>query len=273
MIALGEIERALAERRDLSVLEAAHLHRAWREDAWGHLRGRDRIRDAALAALAEEPRGTPVVDAEADRMIAVTAPGGWRAHRWVWREGGRILRETVVIDGAARARLLGRDPGAEAARIGAGLPIHPAYGELRAGRGQLTTSDAPELPPGFPGEAAAAAAYLHRFWNARALGLAPAEWRGPAEAGEDAAAFAIALLAQLPDAVCLVEDGAMVGDRVALLWRLHGHAPGVPGGRRIRLIGSSLIRMDGARAASEDMLIDTLAIAATAHRPLVDYAG
>lgn len=275
MIGLGEIETSVRARGDLSVFDRSHLHRAWIEDALGRVRGRDRLRDRATAALAEDGIGPVEIEVEGDAFLAWHSSSGWRGHRWAFREGGRILGETEVIDGVARAQARGRDPEAEAARIGAAHPLHAALGELRAGRGQLAPDEAPELPHGFA--APAAATYLHRVWNARALHLLPADWRGPAEAGSDAAAFVLRLLTALPDATCLFERSCLVGDRAAVLWRLHGHhlGPGfgAPSGARVRLIGSSLVRIVDGVVAAEDMLIDTLALRATAHRPLIDYSA
>lgn len=271
----GEIETDIRARGDLSVFDRTHLHRAWIEDALGRMRGRDRIRDRATALLAEEGLGPIAVDAESDGFLAWSASGGWRGHRWIVREGERIAGEIEVVDGIARAKALGRDVEAEAARIGAARPLHAALGELRAGQGQLAPADAPELPDGFG--APAAAAYLHRVWNARALDLLPGAWRGPDEAGGDATGFVLRLLTALPDAVCLFERGAVIGDREAVLWRLHGHhlGPGfgTPSGKRVRLIGSSLVRIADGVVTAEDMLIDTLALRATAHRPLIDYSA
>lgn len=275
MTRLGEIETSIRARGDLSVFDRTHLHRAWFEDAFGRVRGRDRIRDRATALLAEEGLGPIAIEAESDGFLAWSASAGWRGHRWIVREGERIAGETEVVDGIARAKALGRDVEAEAARIGAAHPLHTALGELRAGRGQLAPSDTPELPDGFG--APVAAAYLNRVWNARALDLLPGVWRGPDEAGGDATGFVLRLLTALPDAVCLFERGLVVGDHEAVLWRLHGHhlGPGfgTPSGKRVRLIGSSLLLIADGLVTAEDMLIDTLALRATAHRPLIDYSA
>lgn len=275
MIALGEIARSVRERSDLSVFDRSHLHRAWIEDSFGRVRGRDRIRDRATAALAEEGPGPIGLTAESETFLAWEAAGGWRGHHWAVREEEWIVGDTEVLDGAARAASLGRNVEAEAARIGAACPMHAALGELRAGQGQLAPAEEPDLPHGFG--APAAAAYLHRVWNARALHLLPGEWRGPAEGGSDATGFVLRVLTALPDATCLFERGCDVDGRAAVLWRLIGHhlGPGfgAPSGKRVRLIGSSLISIVDGVVSAEDMLVDTLALRATAHRPLIDYSA
>ncbi len=276
MITLAEMECRLRETRDLSVLDETHLHRAWREDALGRVRGRDRLREAVLASLADEQAGAPTIEARGAEMIAFTTMGGWRGHRWVEREGDRILGETEILDGAARSAALGLDLNDAARAKAANCPMHGPLGELRAGLGQLATSERPALPSGFATTAVEAATALHRIWNGRAINQVPREWRGPREAGEDGAAFVIALLTALPDAVWLPVRGSILDDgRVAVLWRLHGHhlGPGFggPSTRRVRLIGSSVLSMAEGNIAAEDMLVDTLAMRATAHRPLIDY--
>lgn len=267
---LAEIEQAVRQARDFSRFEDSYLHRAWREDAWGRIRGRDRIRDSALADAAEETAGPLRIDHDLGDVIAFTTAAGWRGHRWAFRQGGLVLGDIAVVDGAARAVALGRDVAAEAVRLGEAAPLHAPLGELRAGRGQLASGDMPDLPPGFPDAARPAAAWLHRLWNARALDMAAPDWRGPGEAGGDAAAFLLKLLAMLPDAVVLIEHAVVAEGRVALLWRLHGHRPG-PVPARVRVIGSSILTMNENDVIAEDMLIDTLAIRATDHRPMVDY--
>jgi hypothetical protein len=267
--ALADIERAVRERRDFSCFETAYLHRAWQEDAWGRIRGRDRIRDAAIAAAAEEAAGPVRIDQDLGDMIAFTTVAGWRGHRWAIREGGLILGDIAVTDGAARAEAIGRTVAEEAVRLGAAAPLHAPLGELRAGRGQLASGDLPDLPPGFPDAAHPAASWLHTLWNARAFDRAAPDWRGPAEAGGDGTALLLGLIAAMPDAVLLIERAIVTGDRVAILWRLHGHQAGAA---RVRAIGSSVLTLAGDDVVAEDMMIDTLAMRATAHRPVIDYS-
>jgi hypothetical protein len=277
---LAELERAVRERRDFSGFDTAYLHRAWRENALQRVRGRDRIRDGALAQTADEAAGPITVEAELDddrrAMIAFMA-SGWRGHRWAFHEGSCIVGDVEILDGAARARALAREPEEEARRLGTTLPVHGPLGELRSGRGQIGETEDPLLPPGFPAGAAGAARYLHRVWNRRDLSAVASEWRGPAEANGDGAAFVLGILAALPDAVLLIEAGLVSGDRAAVLWRLHGHhlgqGWGTPSGQRERAIGSSVLTLSRGEVAAEDMLIDTLAMRAAAFRPVIDYAA
>lgn len=280
MTPLAALERAVRQSLDFTGFEDDYLHRASREDAWGRVRGRDRIRDLALTRLAEEPAGEPVIEADcADgdtSMIAFATEAGWRGHRWAVREDERIAADIEVLDGAARCRALGRDPADEARRQGQGAPVHAPLGELRPGRGQLANAPLPVLPPSFPLRAQPGAAYLHALWNRRDLSLLAEDWRGPAEAG-GGRAFVLQTLATLPDAVWMAERGITNGNTTAILWRLHGHHLGAgwgePSGRRIRAIGSSVLTMEGERVLAEHTMIDTLAMQATAWRPLVDYGG
>jgi hypothetical protein len=269
-IRLADIEQAVRERRDFAVFEAAYLHRAAIEDAIGTVKGRDRVRAARMAASAEEPAGPVRIRIDMQDMIVFETEQGWCGHRWVRREGGRILAETEILDGAARAQAIGIEARDVAARrIGAAHPVHPPLGELRAGRGQLATSPSPLLPPDFPNAARPAAQYLHRVWNARAFDRVAARWTGPAEAGGDAAAFLLRLFTQLPDAELMIERALVDADRTALLWRLHGHHAN---GRRARAIGSSVLTLSGEAVVAEEMMIDALFIQAARYQPLIDLS-
>jgi hypothetical protein len=270
VIPLADIERAVRERRDFSVFDRTHLHRAWREDALGRTRGRDRVRDASIAAAADESAGPVEIEAETGDTIAFRTAAGWRGHRWALREDATIVGEIEVMDGAARAVALGRDVEIEAIRIGERHPVHAPLGELRPGRGQLADADAPILPDGFPAAAMHGACYLHRLWNRRAPGDIAPRWRGPDEAGSDGTRWLTALFAAMPDAVLLFERAVADGERIAIQWRLHGQPVASPT-RRIRLIGSSILTTDGNTITADDTLIDTLAMRATAHRPMIGY--
>lgn len=272
---LAESEIAVRERGAFDWFETTHLHRAVREDGFGVVVGRENVRDAAMA----EPRGPVAILHDLGAMI-VFESGGWRGHRWAAYDGERILAETVVVDGMARARALGRDPGAEAARIGAVSPVHAPLGELRSGRGQLGTPAAAILPRGFPEAARGVADSLHRVCNARAFAaIERCGWRGPDGIDGDESAYAAwlsRLFAALPDAVVMIERGIVTADRIALLWRLHGHhlADGfgiAATGKRVRAIGSSVFTLQGGAVVAHDLLVDELAIAAQLHRPVIGY--
>lgn len=275
MNTLADIEIAVRERGAFDLFEATHLHRATREDGFGVLSGRDTLRDAAMA----DGRGAVAILHDLGEMI-VFETGGWRGHRWAAYEGERILAETVIVDGAARARALGRDLGEEAARIGAASPVHAPLGELRSGRGQLGAPAAAILPRGFPERARAVADSLHRVWNARAFAAAErCGWHGPDGIDGDETAYAAwlsRLFAALPDAVVMIERGIVAADRIGLLWRLHGHhlADGfgmTATGRRVRAIGSSVFTLRDGAVVAHDLLVDELAIAAQLHRPVIGY--
>ena len=277
VVALPDIEIAIRNRRAFDIFETTHLHRATIEDGFGVVTGRENVRDAAIAAVISDGGGPVTIVDDLGAMI-VFETGGWRGHRWARYEGVRIAGETLVIDGAARARILGHDLRAEAFRLGAGSPVHAPLGELRSGRGQLGTADGAILPRDFPAAARAAADGFHRTWNARAFGMIGAcRWRGPDGAEGDEADYATwlsRLVAALPDGVVTIERGIVAGDRIALLWRLHAHhlAHGfsvAATGKRVRAIGSSVLTIDDGAVVAHDLMLDELAIAAQLHRPVI----
>lgn len=268
MIALAEIERRIRGLGELWLLDQSHLHRATRQDDWGIAKTRDNLRAQSLAAIATEGLGDPIIEADLGDMIAYRTAGGWCEHRWARREGGRIAAETLIVDGSARARALGRDPAQEAMALAAAAPVHGPLGELRSGQGQLPGALEPLLPHDFPEGALPAARRLHRLWHLRALDAAVAEWRGPAEAPPREAVFVAGICAGLPDAALMIERGLVRDNLAAVLWRLHGHDSA---GVRIRAIGSSVARLEAAEVVAETTLIDTLSIAAQPLRPLINY--
>lgn len=272
MSALAELEVAVRTHRAFDRIDTAYLHRAVREDGFGLVRGRDAICAAAIAALADEGHGAVEIVHDVGDMVVFRAAGGWRGHRWVWREGERILRETLIVDGAVRARSLGRDVDAEALRLGRTNRSHAPLGELDAGRGQCAATAA-VLPHAFPAAARPFAEALHDAWNRRALGgVAAHDWQGPDGRHGNAAEHAdwlVHMLALLPDAVLLFERGLVASDRVALLWHLHGHTSGV----RVRVPGSTVFVLDRGVVVGEETMLDSLAIAAQLHRPMIEYGA
>lgn len=278
MSVLADTEIAIRERRAFDVFDATHLHRAAREDGFGVVTGRDSLRDATIAVTADEAGPVAILHDLGEMIVFQTS--GWRGHRWARFEGGRILGETVIVDGAARSRALGRDVAKEAVRIGAGSPVHAPLGELRSGRGQLGTPAAAILPRDFPEAARGVADSLHWVWNARALAATDrCDWRGPDGAEGDEATYAdwlSRLFAALPDAVVMIERGVVATDRIGLLWRLYGHhlADGfgmAATGKRVRAIGSSVFTIRDGAVVAHDLLVDELAIAAQLHRPVIRY--
>jgi hypothetical protein len=69
----------------------------------------------------------------------------------------------------------------------------------------------------------------------------------------------------------MVEQGIVAGDRVAILWRLHGQHVTVSG-RRLRLIGSSLFTLQGDTVAADATLVDEFAISVQLRQLLLDYS-
>lgn len=279
MTDLATLEIGVRTHRAFDAVERAYLHRAVRADDYGRTRGRVAIRDAMVVEIAEGGAGPVRIVEDLGDMIVFETAAGWRAHRWVRRDGDRILNEILVRDGAARARAIGLDA-ADAARRGAGSPAHAPLGELRAGLGQLATTRHAALPHDFSDAARALADAMHRVWNGRALGnIGSRRWRGPNGMQGDAevaAAWLTGLFAALPDAVLLFERAVVMGDRVALLWRLHGHhlADGLgyaATGRRVRCHGSSVLTLADGAVTDEDTLLDTHALIAQLHRPLIAY--
>ena len=239
---LANLELALRRNRNLSTLADSHVHRATREDSLGIIKGRDAITTAWVNEDTSDIAITADIssDLEAD-MIAYKVKG-WRGHRWVWREEGRILREVVIEDrGEAKTA----------------PPAHPPLGELRSGEGQYAASDSALLPPGFPEEARDVANWLHQAWNGRTFNLYDRAWLP-------------ALLRQLPDATFYFEHAVVGEKQTAILWRVHGHHVGGPNpsGQRVRLIGSSVLTGD-----ADETVIDHAAMAAQLEGKMIDYSG
>lgn len=232
MSSLATLEIVLRRDRSLAALAESHVHRATREDSLGVIKGRDAI----TAAWVNEDASDITITADLDGMIAYKV-NGWLGHRWVWREGGRILREVVVED---------RGQAMTAA------PAHPPLGELRSGEGQYSAGGTAALPPGFPEPARELANRLHQAWNGRGFNLYERSWLP-------------ALVRALPDATFYFEH-AIVGERqTAILWRVHGHHAN---GQRVRLIGSSVFTGD-----TDETVIDHAAMEAQLERGVIDYGG
>ena len=227
---LATLEITLRRDRNLAALAGSHVHRATREDSLGIIKGRDAI----TAAWVEEDASDIAITTDLGDMVAYKVKG-WRGHRWVWREEGRILREVVVEDrGDAKTA----------------PPVHPPLGELRSGEGQYAAGDTAILPPGFPDDARDIANRLHQAWNGRAFNLFDRAWLPK-------------LSRALPDATFHFEH-AIVGDQqTAILWRVYGHHAN---GQRVRLIGSSVFTGD-----ADDTVIDHAAMAAQLGQSAIDY--
>ena len=265
-----------------------YFHRTSRATTLDWLRGRDAVVAADLAdriATANLSQTTETVGCVTLSRVRNDAGAGWSRHVWSRTEGEFVVGETLVEDGAGRCTALGHDFGTEAERVAERATIHAPLGELRAGSGQFAAGDEAQLPPGLPEAIRPIAGIIHRVWNGRdfaALDRLWAEdvaWRGPDGRQGDRAALAswiAALIGKFDDAVLLLEDAVLEGNRAALLWRLHGHqsaaAFGVsPAGARVRLIGSTVLRLRDGRVVEDETLIDPLAAAAQLRARPVAY--
>ena len=282
MIGAATLETQLRSGQ-FDVIAQAYLHRAARETGLVMLQGRGALLEAALAEAAAFPDATTTLGFCADDLSTFVRQQGdhrWRGHRWLEREGSRIVRETLIEDGQVQNLAAGRGAG------GAGMmPLHQPLGELRPGRGQFAAGDTAIVPPGWPDAARAVADAFHQVWNAKAIGCIEtfwhpeAVWNGPAGAGGGRAALArwlTALLADFPDATLLFERAIARDGVVAMLWRLHGHHRGGQGfgpatGRRIRLIGSSVLRIEAGLIVADETLIDMAAIAPQLTMPIIAW--
>lgn len=259
---LDELARAMLTGGDAGLVERAYLHRAARETALEAVRGRDGLiaHDHALRRrLGLEAITAQQVTGEMVASHGVAAGGvAFKHHLWTWLEAGRIARDVIVVD----------QPHSEEADAWAAQAVPAPLGELRPGRGQLATSAAADLPDDMPTLARPLATALHRLWNGRQYGIidslyAPqARWNDRDGTQKTPAALRQRiddLIAICPDLVLLFDRAQVEDDRIALLWRLHGHTAA---GRRLRLIGSSVHAMHHDRVLAEDWLIDGLALAA-----------
>jgi hypothetical protein len=246
-------------------LEEEYLHRARREHSLGEIVGRDHVVADDLALAAQT--GPAEVVQFTRSTCSISLRGGFRQHRWCRREGGRIAHEWIVSD----SPVLREERAARVLEVGLRFPVQPALGEVRSGRGQFSAGTSAWLCA----EPQALLDSLHRIWNGRRLDEvddlygSDAAWSGPGESKggpAEAKSWILRLLARLPDATLLFDTVEQEGQRVALLWRLFGHAGPV----RVRLIGSSLIVLghDG-RISADDTLIDELALDASAFRPMM----
>ena len=271
MIGAAELETRL-RTGEFGVIAAAYLHRAKRETSLGVVTGRDRLLDSSIVEAALAPNAALTLGLCAQDLATFridNGAAGWHGHRWLWREGDRIVGETVIEDGVARAAAIGQALAAPAALA----PIHSPLGELRPGQGQFAAGDSAIVPPDWPAAALTAADRMHRIWNGRAIDELKRRWhpqvawRGPDGRHGDRDSLAqwlTTLFAAFPDVTLMFERAIVTADVTALLWRLHGHhhGPGfgVPTGRRIRLIGSTVLQISDGQVISDDTLIDTLAL-------------
>ena len=238
--ALATLERQLRTDRALSLLAQSHVHRAVREDSMGFLIGRDAI----LADWVRQDSVDITIIADFGDMIAFDVQAGednWQGHRWVVREGDKILCETLIEN-----RVVPKSAPA----------VHPPLGELRAGRGQYDAGFLPVLPADFPEAAKPLVTLLHQACNGRAFNLYEAPWL-------------VKLVRTLPDATFYFERAMVDDEQYAILWRVHGHHSD---GQRVRLIGSSVMGFKNGAIASDNSVVDFAALDAQIGRDLISYA-
>jgi hypothetical protein len=239
MTALANLEARLRTTRALGDLDAHYVHRARREDSLGFLIGREAI----LADWVKQERASVSIEADFADMIAFVVGEGsqaWRGHRWVTRADGNVIAETLIENKAV---------------IKTAPAIHPPLGELRSGRGQYDAGEDPVLPVDFPEDARELAALLHKAWNGRAFDLYEAPWL-------------MLVLKHLPDASFYIERALVQDDKIALLWRVHGHHAS---GQRVRLIGSSVMGFVKGVIITDLTCLDMAAFDAQLARDLIVY--
>ena len=252
---------------DFDGLVETHLHRATRATSLEWLRGRDALIAADLADFVERGGRPAKLITATGAMTALRlygALGEWSRHVWFWYEGAWVIAEMVIEDSGARLAALDIDSIGETARLAATHRLTEPFGELHAGTGQLAAGSEAILPPDFPLAARDMADALHRMWNGAEF-TAPmmlwhpeVRWSGPEGATGDRAALRDWIMSwrvRFDDAVILFEAAAVCGDRIALLWRLHGTTHG----RRIRLHGSSLMTVAEGLIVADETLLDVIA--------------
>lgn len=236
---------------DAAPLAAVLLHRVEMEDGLATAVGRP----AVIAALMAEAVAAPVQSLGSVALACLRLDGAAERHIWARMEAGRVARLTLVH---GRADV----DDAEADAIGLAHPTHRPLGELASGTGQFAAPrDDPAAPLGDR---------LLSLLNARSLDArlfaADARWNGPD--GEEGTPDARRdwwrrLFATVPDAWITPVASLSDGDWLALGWQLQGHLAG----RRVSLPGSTLLRLEDNRIATERTAVDLRALAATAHRP------
>lgn len=237
---LAQLECQMRTQHAFAALSQSHVHRAVREDSLGFLISRDAI----LADWTQQERAEVTISADFGDMIGFEVGHGaeaWHGHRWVVREGDKIINETLIEN---------RDQPKIAPQA------HPPLGELRAARGQYDAGTKAVLPADFPMAAQPLADFLHQAWNGRAFNLYEAPWL-------------VKIVRTLPDATFYFERALWQGNQCAILWRVHGHHAA---GQRVRLIGSSVMTFDDGVITLDNTVVDFAAMNAQLGRELISYA-
>jgi hypothetical protein len=260
MISLADALRVAIEDGDLAAFGACLLQRARLEDGLAQFAGRPAILAwlNGVAALFDAPKlhmlrqidgpGHVAVDCRIEGN-ATSAPGigkfqaplvqaslGLRL--WARLEGRLAVELWAIADWSEILRPAGHDLAEAARMLGAASPCHRPIGELGSGLGQLGTDPADS------------------GWVAEFNARRPME-------SDMLRQQVRALLAEMPDARLLGEASLSTSDGALHLLRLTGHM----NGRRVGLPASKVVGGAWDLGGSEPLRFDSLALAATVHRP------
>lgn len=260
MTSFADAFRAAIENGDLAAFGAHLLQRARLEDGLTRFAGRAAILGwlNSLAAAFDSPRLHMLPQIDGPGLVAVdcriegnatSAPAAGpfagpplsaslNLRLWARLEGRLAVELCAIADWSEILRPAGHDLAEAARKLGAASPCHRPLGELGSGLGQLGTDPA-------------GSGWVADF-NARR----------PMES-EMLRQQVRHLLAQMPDAHLLPEATLATGEGALHLLRLTGHV----NGRRVSLAASKVVGGAWDMAGSEPLRFDSLALAATAHRP------
>jgi predicted ester cyclase len=259
-------------RGEFSALSEVYLPRAARSTGLEVLCGRDAI-------LADEIGLFKDISADPEITLlgpmAVMTYDKLRRHIWFSFEHEKIAADVSIIDGERLAVLRGLDPYLWAKSLGENFPAFAPLGELRSGLGQLKAINK-DLPPNVPKTAEALISSLNRLWNERDLTVLDHAFDMETRAQK---ALWFDLITALPDATCYLDRAYTEGDKVCLLWKVHGHFTGEvllglknqpqTYGRRIRIVFSSVFTVKKDKIIGEETLFDKVASLAQGYQPIL----
>jgi hypothetical protein len=256
----GEALRAAIEEGDLAHFGRHLLQRARLDVDLSEIAGRPAILAwlNSLAAAFDGPRLHDMRQIEGPGIVAIdcrveghagSVPGigplpepllsaSLNLRLWARLEGARAVELTAIADWSQILGPAGLDAEGAARTLGGAAPCHRPLGELASGLGQLGTD-------------AAGTGWVADFNARRAMGSAAQRQQ------------VRTLLARMPDARLLLDQALDTGDGDLLLLRLQGHVAG----RRVSLPASKVVGGQWDAGGSEPLRVDSLALAATAHRP------
>lgn len=280
MIDFQSLERAIREQGDLGAVDRAYRHSALLTTSLEERCGREDIAAAYAAELAQFFPQTVDETVTVGPFFACTLsaaassgePVKWRQHRWSRVENNRIVDACVISDFAATAAHVAGSFDTAAGAAAARLAAAEFFGEIRAGTGQCAPEETATLPNGVPADAVPWLDLMHRVWNGRRLDLlakhsAAGSRRRSAlrcdETLDEHRHDLLRLFAAMPDLTLLFDAVVFDGERLAVLFRLHGHhrGAGAATGRRVRLLGSRLARIREGMFVEDEWLIDRFALA------------